>query len=228
MNSYVYIHVCCINNWRDIISKFLIDIKDSGLYEKITKIKCNILTDNNDNLSDIIFHDAKIEIIGINNDIGLYEQSTLNLLYEHALNDDFKVLYIHTKGVKHNNTNICVTDWVKYLCYFNIYKHEICMNELENYDVVGVNLQELPELHYSGNFWWSTSNYIRKLNKLVYEHYCSTEFWITKEKNGNYLSLWLSNIDHYMQRYEEDNYINKPINIDSTYKFIFNPHNLIE
>jgi hypothetical protein len=169
-----------------------------------------------------IFDDKKIEIIGINNDIGSYEQSTLNLLYEHALNEDFKVLYIHTKGVKHNNTNIYINDWVKYLCYFNIYKHEICMDALENYDVVGVNLQEQPELHFSGNFWWTTSNYIRKINKLVYEHYNSTEFWITKEKIGNYLSLWLSNVNHYQQRYEEYNYVNKQIDIDSAYKILYN------
>ena len=68
-----------------------------------------------------LFNDNKIEIIGIHNNINLYEQSTINLLYEHFLIEDFNVLYLHTKCVKHNNTNIGVTDWVKYLSYFNIY-----------------------------------------------------------------------------------------------------------
>lgn len=221
MNNYIYIHVCCINNWKDIFNKILYDIKNSELYIKIKKIKCNILTQNKDDL--LFFNDNKIEIIGIHNNINLYEQSTINLLYEHSLIEDFNVLYLHTKGVKHNNTNISVTDWVKYLSYFNIYKHDICINELINYDVIGVNLKPEDSLsgnpiHFSGNFWWSKSMYIRKLNKCLYINYNSPEFWITEKKIGNYLSLWESNVNHYNQRYEENNYINKDIK-----KYDFNP-----
>jgi hypothetical protein len=218
MNTYIYIHVCCLNNWKEIFNKLLFDIKESKLYDKVTKIRCNILTKNNNDLN--FFNDDKIEIIGTNNDIKLYEQSTINLLYEHSLLEDFNVLYIHTKGVKYNNKNINVTDWVKYLSYFNIYKHDICINELLNYDVIGVNLLKKPVLHFSGNFWWSKSKYIRKLNKCKYINYNSPEFWITENKNGNYLCLWISQTNHYCKRYEETNYINKPINLDLAYKFI--------
>lgn len=42
MNNYIYIHVCCINNWTDIFNNILYDIKNSELYHKIKKIKCNI------------------------------------------------------------------------------------------------------------------------------------------------------------------------------------------
>ena len=208
-NTYIYIHVCCINNWKDIFNKIVLDIKLSGLYNKIIKIRCNILTESNEDL--LFFIDDKIEIIGSSNNLNLFENSTINLLHEHALLEDFNVLYMHTKGVKHNNSNINVTDWVEYLSYFNIYKYNTCINELVNYDAIGVNLQKHDDapLHYSGNFWWSKSEYIRKLDKCKYINYNSPEFWLTENSVGNYLSLWNSNTHHYKDRYEKHNYINK-------------------
>ena len=43
MDTYIYIHVCCINNWKDIFSNLYNNIKSSGLYNIIKSIKCNIL-----------------------------------------------------------------------------------------------------------------------------------------------------------------------------------------
>lgn len=201
MNTYIYIHVCCINNWKEIFGKLLSDIKLSGLYEKVTKIRVNILSQKND--FDII--DDKIEIIGTSNNLGVYESSTLNLLYEHSAKEDFNVLYLHTKGVKHNNSSLCVTDWVRYMSYFNIYKHEQCLDMLVNNDAVGVNLLINPK-HFSGNFWWSTSKHIRSLGPCVNKTYNSPEFWITS-KPGEYKELWNSGVNHYHTRYEESRYL---------------------
>lgn len=201
MNTYIYIHVCCINNWKEIFGKLLSDIKLSGLYEKVTKIRVNILSQKND--FDIV--DDKIEIIGTSNNLGVYESSTLNLLYEHSAKEDFKVLYLHTKGVKHNNSSLCVTDWVRYMSYFNIYKHEQCLDMLENHDAVGVNLLTTPK-HFSGNFWWSTSKHIRSLGPCVNKTYNSPEFWVTS-KPGAYNALWNSGVNHYHTRYEESRYL---------------------
>jgi hypothetical protein len=199
---YIYIHVCCINNWKEIFKKLLLDIKLSGLHDKVKKIRCNILTSNKNDL--YMFYSDKIEIIGISSDINLYEQSTINLLYEHSIHEDFDVLYIHTKGVKHNNSNPNVTDWVDYLSYFNIYKHDTCISHLKEYDAVGVNLIGNP-IHFSGNFWWSKSSYIKTLKKCEYICYNSSEFWITGF-NGRYLSLWNSNINHYHTCYKPNQY----------------------
>jgi hypothetical protein len=209
MNIYIYIHVCCINNWKEIFNKLYSNIKNSGLHNIIKSIKCSILSKDND---DILFfndlNDSKIEILGISNNLDLYETPTINLLHDHSLNEDFYVLYIHTKGVKHNNQNINVTDWVNYLTYFNIQKYETCIKSLLDYDTVGVNLQGGNDpTHYSGNFWWSKSSYIKKLEKCRYTQYTSPEFWLTEKNIGNYLSLWNSNINHYCNRYEELNYI---------------------
>ena len=207
---YIYIHVCCINNWKDVFSLLYLSIKNSGLYTIVKGIKCNILSTNE---ADILFfnqlNDSKLEILGVNNNLNLYETPTINLLYEHALKEDFYVLYIHTKGVKHNNTNLNVSDWVNYLIYFNIDKYDTCIQNLAEYDAVGVNLNlgdTHTPMHYSGNFWWSTSDYIKKLQKCVYTRYISPEVWLTEKRIGKYVSLWNSHINHYNERYEKHKY----------------------
>ena len=203
MNTYIYFHICCKNNWKEVISKLLSDIKESGLYDKVTKIRCMILADK---LDLTLLIDPKIQLIGISPNYSLYEQATINKLYEDCVKEDFKVLYIHSKGIRHNGKNPGVIDWVKYLTYFNIYKHEQCIELLDKYDAVGVNLNGDPVLHYSGNFWWSKSEHIRKLGKCPYVTYNSPEFWVTSVP-ANYKGLWNSNINHYKVRYEEHNYI---------------------
>ena len=213
MVVYIYIHVCCINNWKDVFLKLYSEIKTSGLYDKIKCIKCNILTRNS---NDALFFANldKIEIIGMHNNLDLYETPTINLLYEHALREDFYVLYMHTKGIKSNGSNQNITDWVNYLTYFNVKKHDVCIKSLSEYDAVGVNLHngKTYPVHYSGNFWWSKSEYIRKVGICVYRHYNSPEFWLTEQNTGKYLSLWNSNINHYETPYKEDKYSDKANN----------------
>ena len=210
MKKYIYIHVCCINNWKQVFNQLYSTIKTSGLYNIITSIKCNILsTDVQDTVFFTELNDSKIEILGIHNDLNLYETPTINMLYEHSLKEDFYVLYLHTKGVRYNNTNINVIDWINYLIYFNIQRYETCVKNLLDYDTVGVNLHYADKktpTHYSGNFWWSKSDYIRKLEKCVYTHYRSPEMWITEKNIGKYLWVWKSNVNHYTTRYEEHNY----------------------
>jgi len=210
-NIYVYIHVCCLNNWKEIFNNIIHKIKDSGLYEIVKEIRCGVLGDYDIN----IFNDPKIKIIGHSNNMSLYEPFTLNLLHEQSKNEDFKVLYLHTKGVtqiqniyKYNN----VVDWVNYMHYFNIYKNSICINLLNEHDCIGVNLYDSPVLHYSGNFWWSKSEYIKKLQKNINcNNYFSPELWISETRIGSYISLWYSNINHYEEKYPEENYKNKQI-----------------
>lgn len=187
-----------------VVETFLSQIKSSGLYEKIDKIKCVLLTTTG--VPDDIFRDKKIELLGVYADLQLYEQATLHHLYEHALTEDFYVLYLHSKGVKHNQQNPYIQDWVDVLSYFNIQKHETCIQHLEEYDAVGINLSSEPCTHYSGNFWWSKSSHIRTLQKCTYTCYNSPEFWITSMP-GKFFSLWTSGVNHYKERYPPSLYI---------------------
>jgi len=210
MDTYIYIHVCCINQWQDVFANLMSEIKASGLYEDVKEIRCGIVGRY---APTALFDDPKIVIAGHSNKLKLRETSTLNLLHQHARLADFHVLYLHTKGVSHvpgTPRHAHVLDWVRYMCHFNIHRHTTCREELRTHDAVGVNLQGAAAhddcLHYSGNFWWSTSQYIRTLSACVQTSHNAPEFWLTEARTGSYLSLWTSGVNHYDEPYSRDQY----------------------
>ena len=214
---YIYIHICCINNWKSVFDKLLYIIKDSGLYDKTVEIRCGVLSQTIEaDIEYIKSGNDKIKIIGYSNNLQLYEVPTINTVFENSRSSEptltetkepTYVLYLHTKGVK-NPENVYINDWVNYLSHFNIKKHEDCINKLnEGYDAVGVNLQYLPKTHFSGNFWWSRFDHIKSLQNCGYTYYVEPEMWICQRIDGKYFSLFNSNKNHYNDRWEEHNYI---------------------
>jgi len=137
-------------------------------------------------------------------------------------NEEFNILYIHSKGVKHLNNDFenNIRDWREYMSYFNIYNFDVSLKELDNCNAVGVNLQVSNDypLHYSGNFWWSKASHIRNLNFINDNYYNSPEFWVTSI-NGTYKSLWDSNTHHYNSSYPHYLYENKPIHVRTCTNF---------
>ena len=213
---YIYFHICCINNWKDIVTNILFMIKNSGLYAKVKEIRCVVLGVCED--MSCLSADSKIKIVFRSEDIGLLERKTMNIIRTDCVNSpvDFNVLYVHSKGVRysaHSPLGKNVRDWVDLLSYFNIYKHDLCVSQLIDSCAVGVNLQydevEYP-LHFSGNFWWSKSSHIRRLHDIVDRHYNSPEFWVTSVP-GVYRSLWNSDINHYTNCYPGVLYENKDV-----------------
>lgn len=213
MKIYIYIHICCVNNWGDILGELLYKIRDSGLYLHVEKIRTCILGDPTSHLH-LLKNDPKIDIIDTNPNIDLYEPFTLNHLHQDAKNssDSFYALYLHTKGVRHAGTNPNVIDWVNYLCHFNIYHYKLCIDVLNaHFSTVGVNLNTSPCLHYSGNFWWANSDYLKTLDTCVLTSYNAPEFWITEKKTGKYASLYESGVNHYHEAYPPNEYVGKDI-----------------
>ena len=203
MKTYVYFHVGCVAHWEVVFEKLIALLHQSGLYDKVDKIKLGVLT-----TSPIqqLYLD-KIEVVYLSSDLSLYETPTIQALHEHAQEEDFYVLYIHSKGVTRQG-HPGVVDWTRLLAHFNIERHEECIAGLEAHDVVGVNLGGKP-LHYSGNFWWSKSTHLRTLPRLVYDCYNAPEYWVTSGP-GKYLSLWESCVNHYEKRYLESEYMSCP------------------
>lgn len=100
------------------------------------------------------------------------EHATMELIYEHALKEDAHFLYAHAKGV--TSYERCLRAgrfnefrnyfyWRKFLEWGTVEKWKECNEKLETYDLVGCNYAEWPMKHFSGNYWWSKSEYIRKL-----------------------------------------------------------------
>ena len=82
--------------------------------------------------------------------------------------NDCYVLYLHTKGATHLN-NDCVSDWRDMMLHINVTEWRTCLSKLkEGYNTVGANwLHYQTHPHYSGNFWWATSDYIKSLPSLT-------------------------------------------------------------
>jgi len=219
MKTYVYIHVCCINNWKTIFTELMFKIKESGLYEKVDEIRCFLLGEFTiefwtalGDYESSVFNDPKIHIVKTSNNLALYEKFTLDVLHEDAQKEEFYALYIHSKGVSNQYVTDLVKaanvkDWVNYMCYFLMYKHEKCLDLLNTADTVGVSLRNIHKLHYSGNYWWSKASYIRTLKKCTLECYNSPEFWLTETWSGVYESLWDSDtINHQEEAYPLSEY----------------------
>ena len=63
--------------------------------------------------------------------------------------------------------------------------------------------------HYSGNFWWSHTNYTKNLIKLneVNFHKNDPEFWLCGQDNSKIYNLHSSGINHYHNSYPREKYI---------------------
>jgi hypothetical protein len=152
-----FIHCATIGNWNDIINEQLDKIKSSSLYEKTNKIIIGKLGE------DVLYiNDPKIQI-NENLDLGLGEAFTLNILWNKCQTEDCKVWYIHTKGV--SRSSIAVQHWRHAMEHFTILRHKDCIEALKDNDIVGI-LWEEQTRHFSGNFWWANSQYIKSLKNI--------------------------------------------------------------
>lgn len=176
---HIFIHICMIENWKEIFLQQIQTIKNTGLYQHVTKIHLGILGDIHNIINDNILNDDKFDILYIDKRVTLYEIHTLNHIKSFCDNIDHEIyiLYIHTKGVRKAGNENVILSWRKMMEYFLIEKYNECLKYLDIYDTLGNNMINLccydkeqiainnkHTYHYSGNFWWSKKSYIDKLN----------------------------------------------------------------
>jgi len=187
-NIHIFIHVCTLDGWKDILKEQLNIIKESGLYDITTKIHfgivgdCNVVKNNEyNNEFNSIFNDTKYNILYIDSRIELYELNTINYIKYMCLDEfvgdkEVYILYIHTKGVRNAGNPEVTASWRNMMQYFLISCYKECINNLKYYDALGNNCVNMGNVyvnkdkkhcyHYSGNFWWSKKSHIDKLDYL--------------------------------------------------------------
>ena len=204
--KYCFIHSCHLKGvgtsiLNDIIGNFI--NTNSNLIQHFEKIFILNIGEELDP-SDIHFQNDKIEIINYSDNTQLFELPTINLIRTFCeYNDNCEILYLHTKGITHNHKQI--TDWTNMMLYFLLNKCTDCFELLKQYDTVGCNYQEVPNKHYSGNFWWANSNYIKRLNKICdgsKRH--DAEWWILSDKLVNSFEIHNSQVNHYQSEYPRE------------------------
>lgn len=224
----VYINIAMTGSVNQVLWNLLTRVKESGLYEQSNKIYL-VFNGDRSKLSFNLVSD-KYVIIESNPDITKCEFPTLDLLWKHSqeINQDFKILYLHTKGVtKPGAQNII--DWTEYLSYFNISKWSDRIIELDSFECSGCDLKGNPDdiqdhpmywgygkapLHYSGNFWWSKSSHIKNLPNPIswmpdgnYQRWrMMCEMWVCQLKDSKYNNIHSSNVNHYNSLYPKSLY----------------------
>jgi len=118
------------------------------------------------------------------------EGDTLELLHTNTINytKTANILYIHSKGAT-NEGGFCNwnsrEEWCKNLMNGTVNNWSECLDNLADKPHVGPNYHgkyqanSIP--HYSGNFWWTTSDHIKKM--IPYNTFCSDGFLINKILN---------------------------------------------
>jgi len=201
-----YIHVCQIGQWQITFDMIMSAIKESGLYNQVREIRVGVVNNEGNVIPDHRFNDPKIVIIG-HGSSRLYERLTLFNMRQHAETDNCQYWYAHTKGISHFENNSPkkenVIDWIKLMIHWNLKNWRIASNSLLKHDAYGCEYTGNPTRHFSGNFWWANSQYIRTLPSNIGPNYCDPEFWLLNRSGNiicNIFSSGLDGGDHYFHK----------------------------
>ncbi len=208
--AIIFYHMLCVNDYKDRFEKTYSKIKTSGLIDLTAMIFVNCVGDEKENGVEFLKQYEKV--IPSTGDCDTDESSTLIKLWEICQIYDSNVLYLHSKGVT-KPENINIQSWVDLMEYFAIEDFEKCFKALTMYDTCGVNLSFQPMKHYSGNFWWANSKYIRTRDKfdvskssLIDDRRWYCEFWLLDSNNVNPISMHQADCDLYANIYKREKY----------------------
>lgn len=200
--NIIFFHIATIlPNYQRITDEIMNSIFDGGIISEIEEINISVVGTNKIKLP----KNEKIKIIFKSENVELFEFPILNIIKNYSKMNNCNILYMHTKGA--SKSNKCIDDWRKYMLYFNVYKYKDAVEKLKEYDTYGVDLRNNPTLHYSGNFWWGRSEYIRTLPefsemKTIISERHKAEFWICYNK-GKHYNAWDCGIDVYKRHLYE-------------------------
>jgi hypothetical protein len=203
----IYLHCYCFGSYASILYNKYKKINSSELLKNIDNfyvIVSNVQERHKDFLQKFSTLSNKIKIIHLLNPVFNDESDTLNFIL-YKSNDSLtnrRILYLHTKGVTHSHplAKKNVDAWVEYLDLYNIHKWKECVDALDTNDVAGGLYESSNPKHFSGNFWWANTNYIKTLPEITeknYKLFNRGEFWILSNTDKIYPVSENSTIDRY-------------------------------
>lgn len=166
-----FVHVYMVNHWKDILVEQISLMRISGLYDRVKNIYvgCIGAPEQLEILRRIVNPYPKIIVALYGSNARMYEFMTLALLKQKAdILSQHYGFYIHSKGVSYPG-NEGGKYWRDYMNYYNITRWKDAVEKLDfGYDTCGVKLvNKIYPLHYSGNFFWYNSEYVKVLPDLV-------------------------------------------------------------
>lgn len=169
-----YLHTPGIPGWNSVFAEMISKMADSGLIDALDQLHICVngdLVSMNFLLDPLKEISPKIIIRLANSNAAKWEWPTINLIHQDCLSSGEQVDYIgysHLKGLSRSNlSDQKAVDWRHYLSYWTIERWKDNLDCLDRgAETVGINWMNEPWPHYSGNFWWSTNQYIKKLEPL--------------------------------------------------------------
>jgi len=200
---YVFWHIFIdekgLSRGKNIINRQFNKIQTSGLLDKCDTLYIGYVSSFDFPFEHIINH-PKVKIL-IKKEKGC-EGVTTTVLKEFCdkQREESLILYIHNRGISREE-NSPSEDWTLMMEYFVIEKWKNSINLLKNKLTCGCEMWSHEDrinyndfiFHYSGNFWWARSSYIKLLQyPTFYNRYTESEDWIlqladhgiSKEKFG--------------------------------------------
>ena len=198
---YIFYHLCpkSKNNTDHIviIDEQINDLIVSGLYSKCEQIfygcsceNCDIFLDNYLNKYSKF---KKLDKAIVPN-LMCYENITMNSMIEFAKNSktEFYGLYFHTKGT--TSVSEYQHHWRQFMSYFLIKNHTLCVDILNRgFNTCGVDYIEFYKKHYAGNFFWFSSNYVKKLDyitKIIDNRFEAEFVLLSKYEKNKHVSIY--------------------------------------
>lgn len=199
---YGLYHIYCVNAWKDLVKEQIQNLKDSGLYDVTGLIYVSVIYSQESDLNYIKnIIGGKICLISQTKDGAKFEFPALDFIHDKSKEENFLVYYFHTKGISYTSNakdypskdylklKNCTEAWRKMMEYFIFYKWKVAVNVLKDYDTYGSYYMDpiVPPFHYkfySGNFWWSKSDYIKILPELTEEEHKNrylAENWLCRK-----------------------------------------------
>lgn len=215
----IFWHICAINYWRDVVQDQLDSLQESGLLSKCEKVHITFLGENKEDLNWLV--SDKIQIKNFSKNLKNYERICLNDLKDWSQQNESYVFYFHSKGVSKPQFRDNIWSWRKMMEYFLVQNHQKCIELLGSHDAIGISLREVGtdakilnenhKFHFSGNFWWSKTNYLKKIPKIpdidmsYGGNYWLCERWVLQPwPNVVALELYKPEYYHYYDFHAED------------------------
>ena len=180
----------------EILDKLIANLQTNNIFEKLDFVFINNIGDALDEAKYTQISN-KIKIVNYSRDTNLFENCTIKQIIAFSkLHPDYKVLYLHTKGVSYTKNHYFypgIISWIDFVLYSLVSHFDNCIKLLDkyNYDTVGCNFREkeVNPRHYSGNFWWAKASYLQELPSCDFTDKYDAEFLILS-KNPRYFNVY--------------------------------------
>jgi GT2 family glycosyltransferase/tetratricopeptide (TPR) repeat protein len=199
-----FMHVATVGPWRPIVRELFAAVERSGLARRTRRLFLGVVGPE---AADFAPPADYAEVAYRSAALGEFEFPTLGRLHRLCGEGPAHVYYCHTKGAWRDRPSVHA--WRRYMQHFVIDRHADCIAALAEHDLCGVDWRTDPWPHFSGNFWWARSAYVRRLAPPAAvpsdpadrgrRHAC--ERWIGTGPAPRVACLHQAGVDHYHAAY---------------------------